>query len=91
MDPSLHAGNERRVKTLDFTRQTSTKNGKDSSIDRKGHDHRFLRFKRHNLHRLFIWKGEERSHGKFDDPLKEKWPHLRKKKLLFHQANAPAH
>jgi hypothetical protein len=44
MDPSL---------TVDFTRQISTKDGKDSSIDRKGHDHRFLGFKRHNLQRLF--------------------------------------
>jgi transposase len=29
--------------------------------------------------------------GKFDDALKEKWLHLAKKKVLFHQANAPAH
>jgi histone-lysine N-methyltransferase SETMAR len=29
--------------------------------------------------------------GKFDDALKEKWPHLAKKKVLFHQVNAPAH
>jgi hypothetical protein len=29
--------------------------------------------------------------GQFDDALKEKWPHLGKKKLLFHQANALAH
>jgi histone-lysine N-methyltransferase SETMAR len=29
--------------------------------------------------------------GKFDNALKEKWPHLAKKKVLFHQTNAPAH
>jgi hypothetical protein len=29
--------------------------------------------------------------SKFDDAWKEKWTHLAKKKVLFHQANAPAH
>jgi hypothetical protein len=29
--------------------------------------------------------------GRFDDALKQKRPHLAKKKVLFHQANAPAH
>jgi histone-lysine N-methyltransferase SETMAR len=28
---------------------------------------------------------------RFDDALKQKRPHLAKKKVLFHQANAPAH
>jgi hypothetical protein len=40
MDPSLHARNEGKLKTVDFTRQTGTKKSKDSSIGRKGHGHR---------------------------------------------------
>jgi histone-lysine N-methyltransferase SETMAR len=41
--PSLHARNERRVKTVDITRQTITKEGKDNSIGRKGHRSPFSR------------------------------------------------
>ena len=52
---------ERTVKTMDFTRQTCSKEGQNGFIGRKGHGHRFLRFARHHLHRLF---GEEKNnHG----------------------------
>jgi hypothetical protein len=46
--------NERiEFEEVNFTRETSPKEGKDSSIGRKGDGHRFLGFKTHNLHRLF--------------------------------------
>jgi histone-lysine N-methyltransferase SETMAR len=42
---------------------------------------------------LTIWKGQyyDQLLGRFDDALKEKPPHLAKKKVLFHQANASTH
>jgi len=88
----------RRNKTMDFTGWTSSEEGEDCKVGQKGDGHNFFGM----LAVWFISITFRRSKGSmaittqlywihFNNILKKKYPHLVKKKVLFHQDNAWDH
>ena len=93
----LHFRDKGTVKTMSFWRWTGSEKGEDSGIVRQGDGHDFLGCTRNYLYWL-IWK---RTNDNWSvlcvviTPVerinKEKSPHLKKKKIFFHQDNARVH
>lgn len=82
---------------MDFTDRTCSKEGEDGEIGWQGYGYCFLGFAWNNLHRLSsaeaLFAGDYYANvlDCFNNVLKEKRPHLAKKKVLFHQDNARVH
>src|SRR6476469_7374838 len=100
MDPSLHARNERAVKTVDFTRRTCSKEG--ANVGRKTSAGKVMATvfwdSRGIIFTDYLEKGRTITGqyyadllDRFDAELMRKRPHLAQKKVLFHHDNAPAH
>ena len=90
MDPLLHTQYEGTVKTMDFTELTSSEEGEDREVDRKGNGTQFLGRTRYNSYRLpsveanHQWRLLRSLLDCFNNILKKKRPHLAKKEVLFH-------
>jgi len=93
MDPLFHTRDEGTVK-MDFTGWTSSEEGEDRKIGRKGDGHSFLECTRYNSYRLPSVETNAITIQLigpligFNNILKKKRPYLVKKKVLFHQDNA---
>lgn len=99
MAPLVNTRDQRTVETVGFTWRAFTKEGTDYPMDWKVDGHRFLGFKRCNLHRL---PGERLNGprallfellGRIEVKLLNKalfWPR-KEMKIFFHHHNALAH
>ena len=80
---------------MDFIGWTSSEEGEDREVDRKGDGHSFLG--RDIIH-IDYFPSKQAINGdyaalldRFNNILKKKRPHLAKKKVLFHQDSARIH
>jgi hypothetical protein len=93
---TLYTRIQTAVKTVDRSRLFSTTGDKVSSISRKGHGIGVLGCLRHFVYYLEKGKTITREYysnllTRLDEKICEKRPSLQKKKIIFHQDNAPTH
>jgi len=97
IDPLVHTRDQGTVETMDFTRRTSSKEGEDCPIGRKGDGHRFWD-SQGVFYIDYLAKGKAVTGlyyaellGRVAAKLQNIRPRLARKKVLFHHDNAAAH
>lgn len=93
MDPLLYSGVKSTVCRMAGTGQKPSKAPKDAALGRKGDGVNFLGFEWHTILGLSRKGKNDHRHllDRLNAEIKKKRPHLAKKKVLFHQDNAPVH